>query len=103
MGILALAVLWLSFWPRLVIDAAGLTIHSLFRRRLVAWREIEAVAVKPDRMSGRDRITLTVAGADLPVPIPGVASFGIGRRYMRQAVEDIEAAWHNATDRRAQP
>ena len=96
--ILASGVLWMSWWPRLVIEADGVRLFTAFRPRFVAWSRIERVRLGGLNMSSNQSVLLTVDGEDLMSAVPSVGFVG-GRRYTEAAVEDVRVAWREATGR----
>lgn len=94
--ILAGCVLWVSWWPRLVIEAEGVRLFSILRPRFVAWAEIERVRLGTLGISSGQGVLLTVDGEDVGSAVPSIGIAG-GQRYTQDAVEDVLAAWQRAT------
>jgi hypothetical protein len=94
--ILTGCVMWVSWWPRLVIEAEGVRLFSILRPRFVAWDEIERVRLGALGISSGQGVLLTVAGKDVGSAVPSIGIVG-GQRYTQDAVEDVRAAWHEAT------
>lgn len=71
---------------QVVASDAGLVVRSL-RTKVVPWRDIEAIDVRHDRITGR-RAVLRTAGGTIPLPAPAPAFAG-GR--LDRAVADLRA------------
>jgi len=88
----SLILLWISYYPRTVVESGGLRLYFGIRSRTVPWNEIATIDTR------RGTIEVGLDAEVIVVPVPA-ARGPLGRRYVTRVAKHIEATWLAETGR----